>query len=104
MLTDIHRGDSCIISKQFFVQALPLDVEIVAFNQGFNMLKFDSEVGARLKKAAAGGVALRACGVTMGKMKVAEKDLYPDAAIKIVPAGVVKIMQKHQAGWFHIRP
>ena len=79
-------------------------MEIVAFNQGFNMLKFDSEVGARLKKAAAGGVALRACGVTVGKMKLAEKDLYPDAAIKVVPAGVVEIIKRHNDGWFVIRP
>ena len=80
-----------------------VEVEIVAFGHGLNMLKFDSEVGNRLKKAADSGVALWACGVTMGKMKLTEKDLYP-VGIKVIPAGVVEIMQKSQAGWFHIRP
>ena len=79
-------------------------MEIVAFNQGLNMLKFDSEVGNRLKKAFAKGVALRACGVTMGKMKLAEKDLYPEAGIRVVPAGVVEIMRKQKEGWYVIHP
>ena len=80
-----------------------VEIEIVTFGQGLTMLKFDSEVGNRLKKAADSGVALRACGVTMKKMKLSEKDLYP-VGIKVVPAGVLEIMQKSQAGWFHIRP
>jgi hypothetical protein len=49
------------------------------------MRKFDSEVGNRLKKAFVKGVALRACGMTMGKMKLAEKDLYPEAGIRRCP-------------------
>ena len=79
-------------------------VEIVAFGQGLNMLKFDSVVGNRLKTAADNGVAIRACGVTMKKMKLTNADLYPEAGIKVVPAGVIEIMRKQQAGWFHIRP
>ncbi len=83
---------------------VPLDVEVVAFGAGLNMLKYDSEVGHRLKTAAAKGVAIKACGVTMGKMKLKEKDLYPDASIGVVPAGVVEIMKKQKEGWYHIRP
>ena len=49
-------------------------------------------------------MAITAYGATMGKMKLAEKDLYPDAAIMVVPAGVVEIIRKQQAGWFHLRP
>ena len=30
--------------------------------------------------------------------------LFPGSGIKVVPAGVLEIMQKSQAGWFHIRP
>lgn len=79
-----------------------VEIEIVTFGPGLPMLKFDSEVGNRLQKAADSGVALLACDVTMGKMKLTEKDLYP--VVKVIPAGVVEIMQKSQAGWFHIRP
>ena len=80
------------------------EVEIVAFGPGINILKFDSEVGSRMTKVARNGVALIACGNSMRGMKLTEKDLYPDAGIKVVPAGVLEIMQKSQAGWFHIRP
>lgn len=79
-------------------------VEIVAFGKGIGMLKFDSEVGQRLAAANKDGVAIRACGVTMRKAKLTEKDLYPDAGITVVPAGVVEIMTKHNEGWFVIRP
>jgi intracellular sulfur oxidation DsrE/DsrF family protein len=79
-------------------------VEIVAFGKGIGMLKFDSEVGQRLATAKNDGVAIRACGVTMRKSKLTEKDLYPDAGISVVPAGVVEIMTKHNEGWFVIRP
>ena len=81
-----------------------VEVEIVAFGQGMGMLKLDSEVGSRLKQAAESGVALRACGVTMKKMKLSEADLYPDSGIKVVPSGVLEIMKQTQAGGFHIRP
>lgn len=79
-------------------------VEIVAFGKGIGMLKFDSEVGQRLAAARNDGVAIRACGVTMRKAKLTEKDLYPEAGITVVPAGVVEIMNKHNEGWFVIRP
>ena len=81
-----------------------VEVEIVAFGQGMGMLKFDSEVGSRLKQAAENGVALRACGVTMKKMKLSEADLYPDSGIKVVSSGMLEIMKQTPAGGFHIRP
>lgn len=80
------------------------EVEIVAFGPGINMLKFDSVVGSRMTKAAQQGVVLIACGNSMRNFKLPEKELYPDANIKVVLAGAVEIMQKSQAGWFHIRP
>lgn len=79
-----------------------VDVEIVAFGKGIGMFKFDSEVGARLKKANDNGVGLRACGVTMRKNNLTEKDLFP--GVTMVPAGVVEIMTRHEQGWSVIRP
>jgi hypothetical protein len=79
-------------------------VEIVAFGKGIGMLKFDSEVGQRLAAAKKDGVAVMACGNTMRKAKLTEKDLFPDAGITVVPAGVVEIVKKHSEGWTVIRP
>ncbi len=79
-----------------------VDIEIVAYGPGLNMLKFDSDVTGRLAEAEKSGVAIRACGTTMKAQKLTEKDLHSSA--KIVPAGVVEIMNKQSAGWSYIRP
>ncbi len=79
-----------------------VNIEIVAYGPGINMLKFDSETAPRLKKASADGVALIACGTTMRKQKLTAKDL--DEHIKVVPAGVIEIMNKQREGWAYIKP
>jgi intracellular sulfur oxidation DsrE/DsrF family protein len=79
-----------------------VNIEIVAYGPGINMLKFDSEAAPRLKKASADGVALIACGTTMKKQKLTVKDL--DEHIKVVPAGVIEIMNKQREGWAYIKP
>ncbi len=86
-------------------QALGKDkvvIEVVANGPGLNMLKFDSEVANRMTDAAKNGVILAACGTTMKAMKVSEKDLH--AGVKVVPAGIVEIMQKQEAGWSYVKP
>jgi hypothetical protein len=79
-----------------------VDIEIVAYGPGINMLKKDSEVGPRLDEATMGGVAVSACQNTMKAQKLSEKDIH--ASVAYVPAGVLEIMKKQQAGWSYIRP
>lgn len=79
-----------------------VEIEIVAYGPGLGMLKFDSEVGNRLAEAEKNGIALLACGNTMKAQKVTEKDLH--GSVKVVPAGVVEIMTKQEAGWSYIKP
>jgi len=79
-----------------------VDVEIVAYGPGINMLKFDSEAAPRFNDASAEGVALLACGNTMKGQKLTEKDL--DGHVKVVPAGVIEIMTKQREGWAYIKP
>jgi intracellular sulfur oxidation DsrE/DsrF family protein len=79
-----------------------VDVEIVAYGPGINMLKFDSEVAPRVKEASASGVAVRACGNTMKAQKLTEKDI--EGSVKVVPAGVIEIMNKQREGWAYIKP
>lgn len=77
-------------------------IEIVAYGPGINMLKFSSEVANRLKEANANGVALRACGNTMKAQKLTQNDLQAD--VKVVPAGVIEIMNKQKEGWAYVKP
>lgn len=79
-----------------------VDIEIVAYGPGINMLKKDSEVGPRLDEVTLGGVAVSACQNTMKAQKLSEKDMH--ASVAYVPAGVIEIIKKQKAGWAYIRP
>ena len=78
-----------------------VQVEIVVNGPGLNMMKFDSEVGNRMDAALKSGIELLACGATMKAAKVEKKDLYP--GVKVVPGGVIEIMEKQEAGWTYIK-
>lgn len=77
-------------------------IEVVANGPGLNMFKMESEVANRMTEAQKEGVVLAACGTTMKALKVAEKDLH--VGVKVVPAGIVEIMQKQEAGWVYVKP
>jgi intracellular sulfur oxidation DsrE/DsrF family protein len=78
-----------------------MDIEIVVNGKGLDMMKFESVVGSRMNEASKNGVKLLACGTTMKAAKVTEKDLHQ--GVKVVPAGIVEIMQKQEAGWSYIK-
>ena len=78
-----------------------IEIEIVVNGPGLNMMKFDSAVGNRMETAIKSGIDLLACGATMKAMKVNKEDLY--AGVKVVPGGVVEIMQKQEEGWTYIK-
>ncbi|MBS1245960.1 MAG: hypothetical protein H6R47_159 [Proteobacteria bacterium] len=78
-----------------------LNIEIVVNGPGLDMMKFDSVVANRMTEATSNGVALLACGATMKAAKVTEKDLH--AGVKVVPGGVVEIMEKQEAGWTYLK-
>jgi uncharacterized protein len=79
-----------------------VDVEIVAYGPGIDMLKFESEVGPRIDRALADGVKVMACENTMKNMKLSKPDML--SSIGYVPSGVVEIMRKEKDGWSYIRP
>ena len=77
-------------------------VEIVAYGPGLAMLKSDSKVADRLNGALDNNVGLLACGTTMKKAKLTVADLA--GGVKVVPGGVIHIMQRQREGWSYIRP
>ena len=82
--------------------AANVDIEIVAYGPGINMLKADSVVGNRVDEALAAGVKVVACENTMRNQKLAKQDMLPK--VDYVMAGVVELMQKQLQGWAYIRP
>ena len=79
-----------------------VEIEIVAYGPGINMLKAESVVGNRIEEALSTGVKVIACENTMRGAKLARDDMLP--RVGYVGAGVVEIMQRQQQGWAYLRP
>lgn len=79
-----------------------VELEIVAYGPGINMLKAESEVGNRIGEAMESGVKVLACQNTMRNQKLVKEDML--ASIAYVPAGVIEIMQRQHQGWAYLRP
>lgn len=78
-----------------------VNVEIVAFGPGIAMLKFESETGSRIEKAAKDGIAFKACQNTMKGQKLTKDDMHPNAGY--VKAGAIEIIDRHREGWAYLK-
>ena len=86
-----------------------VDVDIVTFGPGLNMLRADtSPVQDRLKhlkEMVAGKIQFSACNNTKQGMEKAEGHaipIVPEATV--VPSGVVRLMELQEQGWSYVRP
>jgi hypothetical protein len=79
-----------------------VQIEIVAYGPGLNMLKAESKVAPRLAEALDHSVGLLACENTMRNTHVEKADMY--GGIAYVQAGVTHIMKRQREGWAYIRP
>jgi intracellular sulfur oxidation DsrE/DsrF family protein len=79
-----------------------VQIEIVAYGPGLEMLKAESKVADRLAGALDENVGLIACENTMTNNKVTKDDMY--SGIAYVKAGVTHIMKRQREGWAYIRP
>jgi intracellular sulfur oxidation DsrE/DsrF family protein len=79
-----------------------VQIEIVVYGPGINMLKAESAVAGGLAAALDTNVGLIACENTMQNNKVARDEMY--GGIKYVQAGVTHIMRRQGEGWAYIRP
>ena len=79
---------------QDFIGKDKVDVEIVAYGPGIDMLRLESEVGDKIDKAIASGVKIVACQNTMKAKKLTKDDMLP--SISYVPGGVYETMKKRK--------
>jgi len=79
-----------------------VEIEIVAYGPGLDMLKAESKVAAGLAAALDSSVGLLACENTMQNRHVSRDEIY--AGVRFVPAGVTHIMKRQAEGWAYIRP
>jgi len=99
------------VARYYSERGEEVEIRIVAFNAGLNMLRTDkSPVLARLKSITESlpNVALEACANTREGMarnegkKPEEIPLF--ASSKIVPSGAVELMELDEQGWTILRP
>jgi uncharacterized protein len=96
------------VSKYYSDKGEEIDIQIIAFNAGLNMLRQDkSPVLTRLKSFKDGmpNVAFKACENTLEAMtrnEGKEPPLVENA--DRVPAGVVTLMELGEKGWTIVRP
>jgi hypothetical protein len=96
------------VSKYYSDKGDEVEIEIVAFNAGLNMLRADkSPVLERLKSFKQGmpNVSFMACQNTLDSMTRHEGKEPPlvDNATR-VPAGVVTLIELGERGWTIVRP
>ena len=99
------------LARHYTAKGEEIEIRIVAFNAGLNMLRTDrSPVLARLKSLSESlpNVAFEACGNTRENMAKAEGKKPEEIALfseaKVVPSGVVELLELNEAGWTILRP
>ena len=99
------------VARYYGAKGEEIEIRIVAFNAGLNMLRTDrSPVLARLKSISESlpNVVLEACSNTRENMarnegkKPEEIPLF--GAAKLVPSGVVSLLELSEQGWTVLRP
>lgn len=96
------------VAKYFKSKGEKVQIEIVAYGPGLHMLRADtSPVKARISAMSLEIPLLRfsACGNTKRAMtKKSGKPVRLVAEAKVVPSGVVRLIQLQEEGWSYVRP
>jgi len=96
------------MSRYYSAKGEEIEIEIIAFNKGLHMLRTDtSPVKKRIGDFSKSmtNVSFKACGNTIKGMTKKEGKTPPIFAFaEVVPAGVVQLMERHEAGWAIVRP
>jgi intracellular sulfur oxidation DsrE/DsrF family protein len=77
-------------------------IEVVAYGPGLRSLFRENTQAKRIQRMADSGITFSACANTMKNMGRDTPSLHK--AAKVVPGGVVRIMELQEAGWSYIRP
>lgn len=96
------------VSKYYSEKGEEVEIQIVAFNAGLNMLRQDkSPVLTRLKSFKQGmpNVSFMACENTLDSMERKEGKKPPLVEnAELVPAGVATLIELGEKGWTIVRP
>ena len=82
-----------------------VDVEIVAYGPGLGLLTANSKQEQRISSLALQDISFSACANTMARMekKKGSKPVLIDG-VKVVPSGIVRIVELQNQGYSYVRP
>ncbi len=82
-----------------------VEVEIVAYGPGLSLLTRKSPQAARVRSLAMQNIRFSACGNTMRKVtkKTGHRPQLVEG-VKVVPAGVARIIELQEQGYAYVRP
>ena len=105
---NLALNNAANVAQDYSAKGEEVEVEIVTYGPGLHMLRDDtSPVKARVKSIGESmpNVAFTACGNTREAMQKAEgKEIPLVSRAKVVPAGVVRLMELQERGWSYVRP
>lgn len=105
---NLALNNAANVAQDYSAKGEEVEVEIVVYGPGLHMLRDDtSPVKARVKSIGESmpNVAFSACGNTREAMQKAEgKEIPLVSRAKVVPAGVVRLMELQERGWSYVRP
>ena len=105
---NLALNNAANVAQDYNAKGEEVEIEIVAYGPGLHMLRDDtSPVKARVKSFGESmpNVAFTACGNTQTAMQKAEGKEIPLVSLaKVMPAGVVRLMELQERGWSYVRP
>lgn len=107
--TDDPKTQKIALNNAVNVQKLMgmdnVDIEVVAYGPGLGLLTTKSKEATRVKSLAVQNITFSACGNTMAKIekKTGKKPKLTEG-VKVVKAGVARIMELQEAGYSYLRP
>lgn len=107
--TDDAKTQKIALNNAVNVQKLMgidnVEIEIVAYGPGLGLLTPKSKEADRIKSLALQDITFSACGNTMAKVeKKTGKKVQLTEGVKVVEAGVARIMELQEQGYSYIRP
>lgn len=105
---NLALNNAANVSQSYNSRGEDVEIEIIAFGPGLHMLRADtSPVKERMKSFTDGmpNVTFTACGNTLNSMQQNEhKTIALLDGIQVVPAGVIRLMERQEEGWSYVRP
>ena len=107
-LMTLALNNAANINNYYMNEGEEVEIEVVTFGPGLNMLLADSSpVKDRIANLAQNfdNIEYKACANTMkGMAAKSGKEVELIAAAEVVPSGVIHIMHRQEQGWSYIKP